>query len=61
MVAITEWEDVHQGIADTLTGLFRLAGRKDLSEHVRPTHRMLAGEETPPAEPPKEGGQTPGG
>jgi hypothetical protein len=45
--AITEWTDAHQGIADALTGLFRLAGRKDLAERVRPTSRSLAGEETP--------------
>jgi hypothetical protein len=49
--AIGDWVDVHQGVADTLTGLFRLAGRKDLSERVRPTSRTLAGEEAPPAEP----------
>ena len=60
-VAITEWVDVHQGVADTLTGLFRLAGRKDLSERVRPTHRLLAGEVAPPAEPPKDNSGTPGG
>ena len=50
--AIADWVDVHQGVADTLTGLFRLAGRKDLSERVRPSPRALAGEEAPPAEPP---------
>ncbi|MDI3287243.1 hypothetical protein [Polyangium sp. 15x6] len=45
------WIEDHQGITDTLVGLFRLAGRKDLSERVRPTTRALAGEEiTPPAE-----------
>lgn len=57
--AITEWTDVHQGIADVMTGLFRLAGRKDLSERVRPTSRTLAGEEAP-AELPKENGGTGG-
>lgn len=53
-VAITAWGDVHQGVADTLTGLFRLAGRKDLSERVRPSSRTFSGDEPPPAEPPKE-------
>lgn len=51
--AINEWTDVHQGVADTFTGLFRLAGRKDLSERVRPTSRTLAGEEAPTPEVPK--------
>ncbi|HRI72099.1 MAG TPA: hypothetical protein PK156_48030 [Polyangium sp.] len=60
--AIVEWSDVHQGVADTLTGLFRLAGRKDLSERVRPTSRTLAGEDvSPPADPPKDPGPTTGG
>jgi hypothetical protein len=52
--AITDWTEVHQGVADTLTGLFRLARRKDLSDRVRPSSRMLAGEEAPAAESPKE-------
>lgn len=43
------WTDDHQGIADTLVGLFRLAGRKDLAERVRPTSRALAGEEITPS------------
>ena len=59
--AISEWTDVHQGAADALTGLFRLAGRKDLSERVRPSSRTLSGEEAPAAEPPKENTGTPGG
>lgn len=60
-MAITDWGDVHQGVADTLTGLFRLAGRKDLSERVRPSSRTLSGEEAPPAEPPKENPSPAGG
>ncbi|MDC3988008.1 hypothetical protein [Polyangium jinanense] len=48
---VLAWIEDHQGTADTLVGLFRLAGRKDLSERVRPTNRALAGEEiTPSAE-----------
>jgi hypothetical protein len=58
--AITEWVDVHQGAADTFTGLFRLAGRKDLSERVRPSSRTLAGEEAPATEPPADNGATSG-
>lgn len=59
--AIEAWGDVHQGVADTLTGLFRLVGRKDLSERVRPTSRTLTGEDVSPAEPPKDVSVTPGG
>ncbi len=59
--AIDEWVNVHQGVADTLTGLFRLAGRKDLSDRVRPTSRTLTGEEAPAAEPPKDNSATPSG
>ncbi len=59
--AIDAWVDVHQGVADTLTGLFRLAGRKDLAERVRPTSRTLAGEDVPAAESPKDNSATPGG
>ncbi len=56
--AIDAWTERHQGVADTLVGLFRLAGRKDLSERVRPSARMLAGDEVasveaPPVETPK--------
>ncbi|MDI3289879.1 hypothetical protein [Polyangium sp. 15x6] len=47
---VLAWVEDHQGIADTLIGLFRLAGRKDLAERVRPTSRALAGEEITPAE-----------
>ncbi|UQA58168.1 hypothetical protein [Polyangium aurulentum] len=39
------WTDDYQGVADALTGLFRLGGRKDLAERVRPTSRTLSGEE----------------
>ncbi|TKC91473.1 hypothetical protein [Polyangium fumosum] len=47
---VLAWVEEHQGIADSLVGLFRLAGRKDLAERVRPTSRALAGEEITPAE-----------
>jgi hypothetical protein len=58
-VAMASWVEAHQGVADVLVGLFRLAGRKDLSERVRPTSRTLAGEEVAlPVEAPKEGGAT---
>jgi hypothetical protein len=51
--AIMAWQEAHQGVADALVGLFRLAGRKDLSERVRPSSRTLAGEEAPAVETPK--------
>jgi len=63
---VLAWIEDHQGITDTLVGLFRLAGRKDLSARVRPTSRALAGEEiTPPvetttSEEPSGGGPSPG-
>jgi len=46
------WTETYQGSTDGLVGLFRLAGRKDLSEAVRPTQRTLAGEEVAPEAPP---------
>lgn len=50
--AVAAWSDDHQGIADMLVGALRLAGLKDLSERVRPTSRVLSGEEvTDPAKP----------
>lgn len=42
------WTEAYQGGADTLVGLFRLAGRKDLSEAVRPTPKMVSGEDVAP-------------
>lgn len=49
--AIDRWADAYQGVANTLTGLFRLAGRNDLAERVRPTSRTLSGEDEGPASP----------
>lgn len=49
--AIARWTDTYQGAANTLTGLFRLAGRNDLAERVRPTSRTLSGEDEGPATP----------
>lgn len=60
--ALGTWTDTYQGGADALVGLFRLAGRKDLAEAVRPTQKTVSGEEiapevgqvppAPPIEPP---------
>jgi len=47
---VLTWRDDYQGVADSLTGNFRLAGRRDLSEWVRPTSRTLSGEEVAPDE-----------
>lgn len=44
------WAEAYQGIANSLTGLFRLAGRKDLAERVRPSSRTVSGEDSGPAE-----------
>lgn len=46
--ALAGWTESYQGGADTLVGLFRLAGRKDLSEAVRPTLKTVSGEEIAP-------------
>lgn len=43
--AVADWADDYQGIADMLVGALRLAGLKDLSERVRPTSRVLTGED----------------
>lgn len=58
--AITEWAEAHQGTADALVGLFRLGGRKDLSERVRPSSRTLSGDEVSIIEVPKESSGTGG-
>jgi hypothetical protein len=58
-VKVEGWGDVYQGVADSLTGNFRLAGRRDLSEWVRPTSRTLSGEEVETDEP--GDGTPPGG
>ncbi|MRG92527.1 hypothetical protein [Polyangium spumosum] len=52
----TVWVDDYQGVADGLTGLWRLSGRKDLSERVRPTSRTLSGDEVASVEAPSEAG-----
>jgi len=48
------WTDDYQGVADVIVGLFRLAGRKDLSERVRPTNRVLSGDDIAEPVPPAE-------
>jgi hypothetical protein len=58
------WADDYQGAADSLTGLFRMGGRKDLSERVRPTSRTLSGERVAEVEEAKaepQGGAASGG
>jgi hypothetical protein len=42
--ALEAWADGYQGSADTLVGLLRLGGRKELAERVRPTCRRRRGE-----------------
>lgn len=41
--ATAAWNGVYQGVADTLTGLFELAGKGELADRVRPTARRRAG------------------
>lgn len=44
--ALEEWTDAYQGVATVLVGLYRLAGRQDLAERIRPTDRRASGRET---------------
>lgn len=37
------WSARYQGVADVVTGIFELVGRRDLAELVRPTSRRRAG------------------
>lgn len=46
--AVELWTEIYQGVATTLSGLYRLAGRKDLADRVRPTSRSISGEDSPP-------------
>lgn len=41
--AIALWNQRYQGVADTITGLYELAGRVELADRVRPTARRRAG------------------
>ncbi|HVK69981.1 MAG TPA: hypothetical protein VM694_36255 [Polyangium sp.] len=41
--ATAAWNGVYQGVADSLTGLFELAGKGELADRVRPTARRRAG------------------
>lgn len=49
--ALASWTEVYQGVATTLEGLFRMAGRPDLALRVRPTSRTVSGEDAGPEEP----------
>jgi len=63
--AVELWTEVYQGVATALSGLYRLAGRKDLADRVRPTSRTLSGEDAAGddagGEEPGPGGGAPGG
>lgn len=41
--AMTAWGTSYQGVADTVTGLFELAGQSGLADRVRPTARRRSG------------------
>lgn len=43
--SVEAWTEVYQGVATALSGLYRLSGRKDLADRVRPTTRTLSGED----------------
>jgi hypothetical protein len=40
--ALEDWRTVYQGVATTLSGLYRLAGREDLAERMRSVHGSTA-------------------
>jgi hypothetical protein len=45
---VDQWAEVYRGTATVLSGLFLLAGRRDLADRVRPTIRGTAGKSEPP-------------
>ncbi len=46
--AIEAWMVVYQGVATTLSGLYRLADRHDLASRIRPTARRTSGKDQAP-------------
>jgi hypothetical protein len=46
--AAAAWSETYQGVANTLTGMFRLAGWRELAERVRPTQRTTRGDDAGP-------------
>lgn len=53
------WNDIYQGAASQLEGLFRQAGRHQLADRVRPTWAKSTGREGTDEEPQLEGGEQP--
>lgn len=45
---VDEWAQVYRGTAEVLSGMYLLAGRKDLADRVRPTVRKSSGKSKPP-------------
>lgn len=48
--AVDQWTEVYRGTARVLSGMYLLAGRKDLAERVRPRIRRSSGATEPPAD-----------
>jgi hypothetical protein len=46
--AAAVWSEAYQGVATALTGMFRIAGWKELAERVRPTPRIARGDDSGP-------------
>ncbi len=42
------WSDMYQGVAGMLMGFYRMAGRKDLADKVKPTVRAAQGDKVAP-------------
>lgn len=57
-IVLEHWANGYQGGADMATGIFRLVGLKHLAERVRPSTRVMSGEEVAPEV--DEGAGTPG-
>ncbi len=47
---VADWYEVYHGGATAMTGLYRMAGQREMAQRVRPTKRRAAGLEPPPVE-----------
>lgn len=57
--AVAYWDNIYQGIASQLEGLFRQAGRHQLADRVRPTWAKSTGREGADEDPPVDDGDDP--
>ncbi|QDG49352.1 hypothetical protein FIV42_00950 [Persicimonas caeni] len=57
--AVDYWDDIYQGVASQLEGLFRQAGRHQLADRVRPTWAKSTGRERADEDPVIDAGDEP--